>query len=210
MPVVLLDSRPEPQMLSRSCDSVSVDHHAAGELAADHLIASKGFPFNCVERGVRRQANLDRLDGVHRAIRRQGKEVPDGMLRRGDPLENLSSPRFVDSLLRMNSGEQASGLICLDSGAAQMITAALTARDRKIPRDLILVGFDDTSNYTHDPPPITLVQQPIDEIARIAIQTMFDRRGPRSLPERRILLPPTLLLGRSTERPPSRPRRSKG
>ena len=72
----------------------------------------------------------------------------------------------------------------------------------RVPDDLSVVGFDGIEAAAWVDPPLTTIEQPIDEIATTAVeqlQTVIAQPG-RSLP--RVLLQPRLRAGGSTDAPP--------
>jgi DNA-binding LacI/PurR family transcriptional regulator len=67
----------------------------------------------------------------------------------------------------------------------------------KVPRDIRVVGFDDVKYATLVSPSLTTIHQPCRDIAVVAFQTMLERLAEPSLPARKILLMPGLVIRES-------------
>jgi DNA-binding LacI/PurR family transcriptional regulator len=190
LPGMLLSARVPTVLFARparetpvSC--VDLDHYAGGRLAAEHLLA----------RGCRRTAAL----GAPREL--------------GAGRARLAG--FRDALARAGhaSAPTAEGTFTLDSGAAAMtalledhptvdgVFAAndlmaqgacqvLRERGRRIPDDVAVVGFDDSSVAVTCRPPLTTVRQPVEDMAA-AMARMLDEQvqGIRTEPRTLVFAP---------------------
>jgi len=68
----------------------------------------------------------------------------------------------------------------------------------RIPQDLSIVGFDDIRLSARLPVPLTTVQQPIEEMSRVAVRTLWERAtGVADHRARSIVLAPRLVIRRS-------------
>jgi len=71
----------------------------------------------------------------------------------------------------------------------------------RVPEDISIVGFDDISIASFSIPPLTTVRQPLEEMGRIAAQTLLDRIGDRAPYVEEIAVKPKLIVRRSTAPP---------
>jgi DNA-binding LacI/PurR family transcriptional regulator len=66
--------------------------------------------------------------------------------------------------------------------------------------DVALTGFDDHPMSEFLRPPLTSLRQPIELLARQVIDLLIAAIDHRTQPDRRILLPPTLVVRESSSR----------
>ena len=71
----------------------------------------------------------------------------------------------------------------------------------RIPEDISVVGFDNIPQASHVYPPLTTVQQPLEEMGRVATQILLKRIENPDLPGERIVLPTQLIIRESCQSP---------
>jgi LacI family transcriptional regulator len=66
----------------------------------------------------------------------------------------------------------------------------------RIPEDVAVVGFDNLSLAAYAPVPLTTVEQPVDEIARLAVDLLFQRveDTETATPKQTIFAKPSLVV----------------
>ncbi|MEE1791565.1 LacI family DNA-binding transcriptional regulator [Streptomyces sp. BE308] len=181
IPSVLFARPGRPQPLSH----VDVDHYAGARLAAEHLLA----------RGCRRIATLcapqdlpaarDRLDGFRDALVRAGHGLPP-VVEGAFTLDSgaLAMARLLDEHPGLDGVFAANDLMA--QGACQV----LRERGRRIPDDVAVVGFDDSSIAMTCRPPLTTVRQPVERMAATMARLLDEHvRGSRSEPVHEIFEP---------------------
>ena len=79
------------------------------------------------------------------------------------------------------------------------------ARERKldVPRDLSVIGFDDSPEATWAAPALTTVRQPLREMGRAAARRLMELLAEPDLPPQRVTLDTELIVRGSTGRPRS-------
>ncbi|MBP2339662.1 DNA-binding LacI/PurR family transcriptional regulator [Saccharothrix coeruleofusca] len=173
-------------------DTVNDDGERGIGLAVDHLVSL----------GHKRIAHLDGGRGSQAAIRRRGYLA--AMARHG------LAPRVVASEYTDAAGARAvrelapdmpTGIVsCNDFNAVGVISALVEAGFR-VPRDVSVVGYDNTSLAALRHVSLTTVDQPREEFGRLAAQALLQRvRGERAEPVRHLLRPS--LVVRATTAPP--------
>lgn len=176
-------------------DTVNDDGERGIGLAVDHLVSL----------GHRRIAHLDGGGGTQAAPRRRGYLT--AMASHGLP------PRVVGSEYTDAAGARAvQGLLddmptaiisCNDFNAIGAISALEEAGFR-VPQDVSVVGYDNTSLAALRHVSLTTVDQPRNEFGRLAAEALLQRvRGERDEPVRHLLRPS--LVVRATTAPPVRP-----
>ncbi|WP_033436511.1 LacI family DNA-binding transcriptional regulator [Saccharothrix sp. NRRL B-16314] len=176
-------------------DTVNDDGERGIGLAVDHLVSL----------GHKRIAHLDGGGGTQAAPRRRGYLT--AMASHGLP------PRVVGSEYTDAGGARAvQGLLddlptaiisCNDFNAIGAISALEEAGFR-VPHDVSVVGYDNTSLAALRHVSLTTVDQPRNEFGRLAAGALLQRvRGERDEPVRHLLHPS--LVVRTTTAPPVRP-----
>jgi LacI family transcriptional regulator len=140
-------------------------------------------------------ASEERLRGYHAALAGAGV-LPD--------------PRLVRySNFRIDGGSEAAGALLDSPGPptaifafndSMAIGAAQAARDRglRLPGDLSIVGFDDTSESLIVVPALTTVRQPLAEMGRTAVSILLRQIENRRLEPLRVELETKLIIRDST------------
>jgi DNA-binding LacI/PurR family transcriptional regulator len=72
-----------------------------------------------------------------------------------------------------------------------------------VPRDVSIVGFDDSALMTCTDPPLTTVRQPIDPMCRTVIELLISQISGASFSHDELLFEPELVVRGSTAPPAS-------
>ena len=161
------------------------DLELAGQLAAEHLLAC----------GRRRLAYLaskhssdeKRAAGMLNALRQAGisATMDDIQLIFDDTLPEKIRERKID------------GIFCVNEFVAARLYQQLHAMNYRIPEDISVVGFDGLPMGQVLEPPLTTIEQPVEEIADAAIALMHSRlAGEEPAPTH--LLAPRLIVRQSS------------
>ncbi|HEV3173038.1 MAG TPA: LacI family DNA-binding transcriptional regulator [Actinocrinis sp.] len=171
---------------------VDIAHQEGAALAAEHLLA----------RGCRRVATIcgpldvpaaqDRLAGFRTAMARHGYPyIP-----------------HVEGIFTLESGETATGRLLDEYPEVDGIFAAndlmaqgalLTLRDRgrRVPEDVAVVGFDDSSAAVACRPMLTTVRQPVEDMAAEMTRMLLDHIEKPNQPIGSRIFDPVLIVRQS-------------
>jgi DNA-binding LacI/PurR family transcriptional regulator len=178
---------------SSTVDTVNDDGEAGSALAVDHLVGL----------GHRRIAHLDGGGAAGAAQRRRGFE--SAMRRHGlEPIvvrsehTDIGGEKAVRELLAAYSrAELPTGLVSGNDFNAVGAISALEEAGLRVPEDVSVVGYDNTSLAALRHLSLTTVDQPRKDMARLAFAALLERvRGERTEPVRHLLHPS--LVVRST------------
>jgi DNA-binding LacI/PurR family transcriptional regulator len=176
---------------------VSVDERHAGHLSTMHLIALGHERIGFVAGPADYLPTREKAAGREEALRRSGLH-PDGLVVHGDfTLEG--GRRAARGLLQR--ADRPTAVICSSDVIAIGVVQEARELGLRVPGDLSIVGFDGIEAASWVDPPLTTVEQPIDQIASTAVellQTVISEPH-RSLP--RVLFQPRLRPGGSTGPP---------
>ena len=205
-PIVLVTRRTR----SAGVDSIMIDEAAAGRLVIDHLAAL----------GHERIAHIDGGPGAAASQRRRGYEAAMASAGLADqirvvageyteaageagaaalfPAPGRSGPRSADPV-RPTAVYGANDLV------AAGVLAQLERDGLDVPRDVSVVGYDNTALAELGLLSLTTVDQPRAEMGRLAVQCLLERVGAERRRAIRHELPPALVVRRTTAPPPAVP-----
>ncbi|WP_377270061.1 LacI family DNA-binding transcriptional regulator [Peterkaempfera sp. SMS 1(5)a] len=191
LPVVLF-GRPQPRVPVSHVDLANQDGAA---LAADHLFA----------RGCRRIAVIagpsavpaarDRLDGFREAMDRHG--LPDVPHAEAD-FTQAGGERAMTRLLADHP--DLDGVFAANDLMAQGALAILREQGRRVPDDVAVIGFDDSSAATAGRPLLTTIRQPVEAMAEEMTRILLDGLDRPDRLDRRavsVLFEPSLVVRQS-------------
>jgi LacI family transcriptional regulator, fructose operon transcriptional repressor len=169
-------------------DQVLIDNAAAAQELTAHLIAN----------GYRRIA------GVFGDASTTGRERQQGFVT-ALQAHDLAPAQVAYILPKISAGYTAVlGILDGDNppdaivATNSLLTAgalkAIRARNLRIPTEVALAGFDETTWTTLVEPPITVIAQPTQEIGRTAAELLLDRIEEPERPPRKVILSGELLV----------------
>jgi len=148
--------------------SVAVDEATAGEVATQHLLDLGHARIGYVAGPAHYLPTQQKAMGRESALRSAGFE-PDGLVTHGEFSVEGGREAFSEFLKR---AKRPTGVICSSDLMAIGVLQEATAHGIRVPDDLSVVGFDgiDATRWTN--PPLTTVEQPIEEIAETAVNAL--------------------------------------
>ncbi|KIF71434.1 LacI family transcriptional regulator [Streptomyces sp. AcH 505] len=188
LPAVLYARPARPVRISY----VDLAHQDGSRIAAEHL----------VKRGCRRIATItgpldvpagqDRLAGFRSTMTRQGH-----------PYIPIAEGRFTQE-----SGEAAMERLLAEHPDLDGVFAAndlmavgachvLREHGKRVPEDVAVIGFDDSSAAAACRPPLTTVRQPVEDMAAEMGRLLLDRLARPDRPVTSVIFEPTLVVRQS-------------
>jgi len=181
---------------------VSCDDQQAADSAVSHLVGLGHEHIGFISGPERFGAVQRKLDGYRAAMRRElGVSDRD--------LERLVSL----TLFGVEGGQVAAGQLldrevtALVCGSDLMALGAIRAAHRRgltVPRDLSVVGFDDSPLIAFTDPPLTTLRQPVAAMGNAAVRALVDEINGHAAPRSEYVFPAELVVRGSTVRAPSR------
>ncbi|MFC5708447.1 substrate-binding domain-containing protein [Aeromonas eucrenophila] len=198
LPVVVMDWGME----SREVDLIADNSHQGGYLATRHLIELGHRDIGCIT-GPRSRAPADqRLSGFVQGMQEAGLAINPAWIQEGD----FDCASGHDAMLRLLSqpSRPSALFVCNDMMAMGVISAAHRA-GLSIPEDLSLVGYDNVALAQYMSPPLTTVNQPKEELGRLAVTRLLARINGETIDNHMITVDPDLVIRDSCAPFPPRP-----
>ncbi len=191
IPVVLLNNVLDMEGLL----CITTSHYEGAVSAVEHLY----------ERGHRRigllagrfspQVNEARYQGYFDTLARRGLEAnPRYILEIEPTLE--AGEEAMSRLLKLE--ERPTAVFCTNDTVAAGAMKAVIRAGLRIPKDMAVVGFDDSSVSRVVEPELTTVRIDMDQMGRLAAEKLFDLIEGNPSAETRIEIPTELIVRRSS------------
>lgn len=166
LPLVVIDPMnvPSPEVVS-----VGSTNFRGGRDAATHLVELGHRRIAFLGGTAAAECNQARLQGCKAALETAGLSLPEehvvaaGDFMYEDALE--SAPLLLDL------PQRPTAIFAASDELARGVIEAARARGIVVPRDLSVVGFDDTEIARLASPPLTTVRQPLQDMGAVAIRT---------------------------------------
>jgi LacI family transcriptional regulator len=200
--VVVATGRPAPGL-----SSVSIDDFEAARAMTRHIIELGHTRIAFIIGHPNQTASARRLDGFMAGMSEAGLEVDERQIEQGF----FTYRSGIESAERLLTGERPpSAIFASNDDMAAGAVAVAHRLGLDVPRDLTVVGFDDTALAATVWPALTTVRQPIAEMAREAVTLLLDqirrRRTGMPQPPVREILPFTMTPRESSAKAGPRPR----
>lgn len=149
--------------------ALSTDEHAAMDLAVRHLAAQGHRRIGLATGPTQFVPTLRKIEGFQTAVARHLPEDPEG-------------GELANSLFTLEGGVAAgtdliqrgcTAVVCGSDVMALGVIRAARSAGLDVPRDLSVVGFDDSGMVAFTDPPLTTLRQPVDALCRSAMATLL-------------------------------------
>lgn len=189
IPVVLVD-RYFPDL---DIPWVTTDNYQGAYLATCYLIESGHTRIACIQGTPGISSSVERVKGFTDALEAHGIS-PDSCYIVGNDFGENNGYRETLSLLKRT--DRPTAIFALGNLISLGMLRAVSESGLQIPEDLSTITFDDQPYAAFLKTPMTTVEQPRQEIARRAVETLFEalELGTTTQQETRIMLMPELIV----------------
>ncbi|MCP3799172.1 LacI family transcriptional regulator [Allokutzneria sp. A3M-2-11 16] len=174
-------------------DTVNDDGEAGSRMAVDHLVSL----------GHRRIAHLDGGGGSQSALRRRGYQIAmrehglEPEVIRSEYTDAAGAKAIKEMLAARNTVPAPTAIVAANDYNAVGAISALEEAGLRVPQDVSVIGYDNTSLASMRHVSLTTIDQPRTEMGRLAAEALLQRvREDRTEPVRKLLHPK--LVTRST------------
>jgi DNA-binding LacI/PurR family transcriptional regulator len=188
LPVVV---QGQPLGFEQELSWVAVDDEAAAFEAVSYLLTQGRSRIGTITGPLNTSSGRRRLEGYLRAV---GGGSPQGLVAIGDwsaTSGRLGAQQLLERHPQMDGLFVASDLMALEA------MGVLKESSRRIPGDVAVVGFDDSTAAVRADPPLTTIHQPFEQSAAESVRILNELiAGPGSGPQQ-VLMPTKLVRRRS-------------
>jgi len=196
-PFVLIDY----QGSGVSFPSVGATNWQGGYSATEYLIKLGHKRIGFITGSIDLGCSQDRLSGYRSALRTHHlKEEPE-LIYEGDFLQ---PDGYKGASVLLDLPEPPTAIFASNDLMAMGAMDAIRSRGLRIPEDISVIGFDNIQQSAMVHPPLTTVQQPLDQMGRVAIQLLLGALKDPNKDAGRIELPTELIVRSSTSVPGGR------
>lgn len=176
---------------------VSTDERAAARLAVRHLVAQGHRRIGLVLGPLRFVPSQRKCSGFVEALIEAGlaTDADDARQHHASSLFTVEGGTAVASEL-LDAGHTA--LVCGSDLMALGAIRAARARGLRVPEDVSVVGYDDSTLMAFTDPPLTTIHQPVQTLARAAVQMLLSEIRGERVTRTEMLVEPELVVRRST------------
>jgi len=185
-----------PIVYAAGCDrtprpSVRIDNIAAAKTLVDHLI-SRGHRRIAVLCGAANNPHaIDRLQGYKNSLAAASIEFDQDLVFQGQ-FSMASGVPAGQALASMKKPPTA--LFCMNDEMAIGAIKGLRIGGLRVPEDVAIVGFDNIDFSQHCDPSLTTIEQPAEEMGRIAGSMLIDMIEGKEMEEVEIVLSHSLIV----------------
>lgn len=185
------------RFLESGTAAVECDNRQGGRLAARHLLECGCR--KAVYLGGENEENMpadDRALGFMEVCLREGLDFLDpGREKDAGLYASLDYHSYIEKIL--DAHPEIDGIFASSDVIAAQVIQICGKKGIRIPEQLKVVGFDDSGLASMTTPSITTIRQPVDEMARMAVD-MLIRASHNELVPSRTTLPVTLIRRETT------------
>lgn len=203
LPTVLVNATARPNFPSVSTDklcfpSVSTDETHAVHQAYGHLAALGHTRIGLLLGPPGHAPSGRKLDAYRYACQRHGHPATDHHL--GRAMFTMEDGHVAAArLLRCG----VTGLVCASDLLALGAVRAARGAGREVPRDVSIIGYDDSTFMSYTEPPLTTIRQPVDAMGHAAVGLLASLIAGQPAPAGELLFEPELVVRASTAPPPA-------
>ncbi len=190
-PVVVVDRN----LPGVEVDALLVDNLGGGHQAARHLIELGHRRIGCITGPSTTTPSADRVTGYRAALTEANIPVDETLIARGD-FQFAGGYAGAQTLLALP--EPPTAIFACNDLMAMGAIAAAAERGLRVPADLSIVGFDDSTLAAYTTPALTTIAQPIAEIGQLATEMVIRRSQQPDMARQRRILSTRLVVRQST------------
>jgi LacI family transcriptional regulator len=164
--------RVSPAAFPGRSPSVAIDEVAAARDLTEHLVALGHSKIGIINGPEQHLAAIARRQGVVDVVREH--DLPA-------PVEAYGGFEFVTGIKAglelLSSNDRPTAIFAGNDDAAAGVMAAAAQLGLKVPDDVAIAGFDDSWIALTVWPSLTTIHQPIEDLAKMAVNVLLDRKG---------------------------------
>jgi LacI family transcriptional regulator len=185
----------------RGVSTVSIDHRLGAELAVAHLIRLGHRRIGLISEGRTAARGAAQRDGYEAAVERAHLEFDEGLIETSEPTRPASGAEACAALF--HRGRAPTAIFATSDATALGCYTALGDFGLRVPGDISVVGYGNSSYGRYVSPPLTTVSLPLAAAGNEAAALILEQLGETAPDEsRQVQLRPYLLQRLSSGRAP--------
>jgi LacI family transcriptional regulator len=188
--------------------SLRIDNVGAAREMTDYLLSLGHRDIGFILGHPRQIDTAQRYQGFLAALESAGLHAPPKRVRQG---QYTYRSGFTAAVQLLKSKDRPTAIFASNDDMAAGALAAAHRMKLEVPRDLSIVGFDDTPLASTIWPSLTTIRQPVAKLTRLAVEFLLEdirrSRGGKPTQHRQELVKLTLVRRESASRPRSSPLR---
>lgn len=174
--------------------TLSTNDVLAAELAVDHLWSLGHRRIGLIAGPIGNRPSDRRQQGFLDAIRSRGGSLDDGLVVRHE----YSIEGGMTAAGRLLEQEGATAIVAASDEIALGAIRAARRLGLDVPRDVSVIGYDDTLPLEFLDPPLTTVRQPLSRLAQAIVPVLLRQIQGRPVDSGELLFDPELIIRAST------------
>jgi len=166
---------------------VSTDNYQGAYQATKHFIKNGHTSIACIQGIESSMPNQLRIKGFKAALEEEGIKI-SSISGYDFSVEN----GYTETLLLLQNKAKPSAIFAMSNTIALGCMKALKENNFRIPEDISLIAFDDHPYLDYLSTPLTCVEQPVDDICKIAVRLLFSLINNEKIKSKQVFLQPTL------------------
>ncbi len=195
-PLVLVNRRVLEPDLHAQVDYIGIDNVKGGEMALEHLLKLGHRRIGIIRGSLDSSVTVERMEGAHRALARNGISLDDDLVFAGDYLKGTgyeAAKRFL------SLPYPPTAIFSLNDYMAFGVYDALMEQGVRVPEDMALLGFNDIELASLKMVGLSTISQKKYTLGSMAVRRLMERiEGAQ--PGREWILEPELIIRKSYHR----------
>lgn len=167
VPIVLFDRA----MPSKDLPVVKSDNFLAIDLAVDHLVRNGHRHIGFISGNQKIETAREREAAYYKALEKRGIKKKTSYVHRCDYVQQDSAAESAHKIIESNP--EITALIASNMITMMGALQAFNEMDLRIPDEMSFVGFDDVRFAKAYNPQLTIIEQPIETIARQSVDILL-------------------------------------
>lgn len=151
--------------------NVTADEISGAELAVNFLIAHGCRKIALINGPSKIQSSVDRQLGYQQALSMHGMSVINDWVQDGK--FSIQGGYDAMNLLLQHKNNLPDGVFCANDEMAFGALKAINEAGLNVPKDIAIIGFNDSEMCQFTTPALTTIRKPIEEMARIGAEALF-------------------------------------
>jgi len=177
---------------------VTTDNYLGGLLATEHVIEMGHRNIACIQGINGNSTNTDRVKGYRDALQKHGIPVNESMILGTDFGEENG---YIQTKKLLANSEYPTAIFALSNLISLGTLRALNEAGLSVPDDISIVSFDEQPYSAFLACPMTTVEQPREEIGRLAFQFLLNKiKNNKEVKRENTMLKPRLIIRESVKK----------